>query len=225
MQSGATTKDFQSGIESPQPGPTTQIDSQADTQTTLPYPPISSAREMCGACGVRLTPDQRYCVECGQRRGPLRVPSLEQLAPRLEVAPVSHSQRKPRRWPVSATLIAGVGTLIVAMGVGVLIGRSSNSEKAVPPLQIVTVGGTSGGIGAGSTTTPSASTETTKATTPGTPDNSSKASPTSGVAKSSKSASKSSKPQSKVVKIGSKGSGAGYNKKHEFTGEFFGGEE
>jgi hypothetical protein len=37
------------------------------------------------------------------------------------------------------TVIAGVGVLLLAMGVGVLIGRAGNSKQTAPPAQVVTV--------------------------------------------------------------------------------------
>ena len=55
------------------------------------------------------------------------------------------------------TLIAGIGVLLLAMGVGVLIGRSgSSSAGSTPAPQVITVGGATG----------AASTATTPTTTP-----------------------------------------------------------
>jgi hypothetical protein len=42
------------------------------------------------------------------------------------------------------TLIAGVGVLLLAMGVGVLIGRSGPSGHSAPPAEVVTVAGAAG---------------------------------------------------------------------------------
>ena len=52
----------------------------------------------------------------------------------------------------NATLIAGVGTLLLAMGVGVLIGRTSNSSPARNAEPVITVN--SGGSGAAASGTP-----------------------------------------------------------------------
>ena len=57
------------------------------------------------------------------------------------------------RWGGGPALLAGVGVLLLAMGVGVLIGRSgSNTGKAaaVPPAQVITVD--QAGVGAGTET-------------------------------------------------------------------------
>ena len=175
---------------------------------------IASLREQCSACGAAMASDQRYCVECGQRRGPARVASLDGLAQRSQATPPT--QRPPRRarTSINSTLIAGIGTLLLAMGVGVLIGRSGNSTSAKAlPAQVVTVQG-SGTAGTGAT-----------ATTPQSP---TAANPTkssgSSAAKSVKSTSKApAAAPAKAVKVGSAGKGPGYQHGH-FTGNFFGGE-
>jgi hypothetical protein len=77
-----------------------------------------------------MAPDQRYCIACGERRtgGGLRDALPRTAAPAAAAAP------PPRRtsWihTPSGSLIAGVATLLLALGVGVLIGRSS--EKTAP---------------------------------------------------------------------------------------------
>lgn len=95
-----------------------------------------------------MVADQRYCLACGRRRGEPRLPfmdaaayieALDSPAPREAVAP------PPRRRRISpnAALIAGVGTLILAMGLGVMIGRSGGEATTAetPPVQVVRVGG------------------------------------------------------------------------------------
>jgi len=49
------------------------------------------------------------------------------------------------------TVIAGVGVLLLAMGVGVLIGRSGSSKQATVPAQVITVAGP---VSPGATTSP-----------------------------------------------------------------------
>ncbi len=41
-------------------------------------------------------------------------------------------------------VIAGIGVLLLAMGVGVLIGRAGNSSPKAGPAQVITIGGVSG---------------------------------------------------------------------------------
>ena len=89
-----------------------------------------------------MASDQRYCVICGERRGEPRFSTESLSTPKA--APASPPSRPPRSARSgAATLIAGVGTLLLAMGVGVLIGHNSNSNsptRAAAP-QVITVGG------------------------------------------------------------------------------------
>ncbi len=110
-----------------------------------------------------MAPDQRYCVNCGERRGRARF-SPATYAAQAE-PPASDSPVPPRhpRFSSAATLVAGVATLLIAMGVGVLIGHYSaggNSSNArTPAAQVITLGAgaaaanTTGSIAAGATST------------------------------------------------------------------------
>jgi hypothetical protein len=144
--------------------------------------------------------------------------------------PPPPSERKPQGITANAALIAGIGTLVLAIGVGVLIGRSGDNGSATAantPPQIIKVGG--GGGEEGATTEAEASTS-----------------------KKKKSGSKSKKPTTKKesqadkegeekadeilhtapgvdpVKSGTQvgdecdPSEAGCSKNHKFEGEFFG---
>jgi hypothetical protein len=108
--------------------------------------------DRCANCGSILASDQRYCLHCGQRRGKSRF-SLASMPGPVSAAPtttVSVPAEPPgRRGSSGATLIAGIATLILAMGVGVVIGQSSNSgantsTRAAAPTVIVNGGGGSG---------------------------------------------------------------------------------
>jgi hypothetical protein len=180
--------------------------------------PLPVARERCAMCGATLAADQRYCVECGQRCGPSRVPFTDGLAQRA-AAPSPEPRQQRGRPSVNATLIAGVGTLLLALGVGVLIGRlGDGSTTKSPAVQVVTVAGggagtTAGTAGSGSESQTSAA-GTAKAGTAATG-----AAAAAATAKAK--AAKPAVPPTKVVKVGSKGSGPGYQHGH-FTGNFFG---
>lgn len=83
-----------------------------------------------------MAADQRYCLECGQRRGDPRLPFMDAVVlmdavQRPQQTPPPPPKKK-RRSGVSpnAALIAGVGTLLLALGIGVLIGRSGHQEVA-----------------------------------------------------------------------------------------------
>ena len=114
---------------------------------------------------------------------------------------------------VTSTLIAIIGTLLLAMGVGVLIGRSSNNVKSVPA-QVVTVAGGGG----------TASTATTTAAPQSSSSGAAQAAKSSGASATSRTKSAAKTPAArapKVVTVGSPGKGPGYQHGH-FTGNFFG---
>jgi len=176
------------------------------------------AGDQCTSCGAPLAPDQRYCVRCGQRRGQSRLPVAQ---PTAAAAPVRES-RVPRL-SHNAALIAGVGTLLLAMGVGVLIGRSgekSPSAASAAP-QVITVGGAGGaantaaaGAGAGA----GAAKGKAKAKSTG-----KKATAAQAQSAANKIKGTSVKlPKKAVVTVGTPGTGPGYQH-GKFTGNFFGG--
>jgi hypothetical protein len=174
------------------------------------------AGDQCTSCGAPLAPDQRYCVRCGQRRGQSRLPVAQPVA---AAAPVRES-RMPRL-SHNAALIAGVGTLLLAMGVGVLIGRSGekspSSASAAP--QVITVGGAggtantaaAGGAAAGAKGKAKAKSTGKKATAAQAQSAANKIKGTSVKL-----------PKKAVVTVGTPGTGPGYQH-GKFTGNFFGG--
>jgi hypothetical protein len=127
--------------------------------------PSSSAGvvEPCAACGAPLADDQRYCLECGERRAPISSvllggpPSGDQSQAPPATPPPSISTAADSAGRGNAvTVIAGVGVLLLAMGVGVLIGRSSAPKQSAAPAQTISVTqpAAAGGAGAAATTTP-----------------------------------------------------------------------
>jgi hypothetical protein len=128
--------------------PTTTDDEEPATNELL----AGAVGDRCTNCQKPLASDQRYCVNCGNRRGKPRF-SFDSLAATAGAPP---AEPKPHRTRISAatTLVAGVATLLLAMGVGVLIGHNSNSPtRASAPAQIVTVGsgGATSGVAGGVT--------------------------------------------------------------------------
>jgi hypothetical protein len=180
--------------------------------------------------------DQRYCLECGRRRGEPRLPFMDAVVfmdamNSAAETPAPPTKEKKRRVSPNAALIAGVGTLLLALGIGVLIGRSGNhgSTTAAPPPQIVTVGGgeesTAKTSSKGSETVGGASTkgkskkqivEAKK-----------KAAETGEGAKDVLHAVPGANLPPPTIKVGGKCEKkvAGCNEKGEFDGSFFGGEE
>jgi hypothetical protein len=181
-----------------------------------PQPLAASAGDRCGSCGNSLAPDQRYCVECGERRGAARfAPPAPAAAARTE--PVRTGRRRQPAIGSGGTLIAGVATLLLAMGVGVLIGQSGNSTSSAsrtPPVQVVTVGG--GGVAATAGAAGAARHTASKASRSKSKSKSKSSSKTHAVAKP---AAKNLPPP--TVTVGAKGHGPGFQN-GKFTGHFFG---
>jgi len=102
----------------------------ADPRSDAPTQQISLAAvgDRCANCGNPLVSDQRYCINCGERRGKPRFTLADPPEQQTEAVRAAAS-RAPRRPRTSAgfNLIAGVATLLLAMGVGVLIGHNSSS--------------------------------------------------------------------------------------------------
>lgn len=110
----------------------------------------------CRVCGSALAEDQRYCLSCGERRAETRLPFLEILAgqrpePPQAAAPAtrrSSARERVERFSSNTAAIAGIGCLLLAVGVGVLIGQGSNdTAQSTPPPQVISVGGAGAATG------------------------------------------------------------------------------
>ena len=108
---------------------------------------------------------------------------------------------------VNNTLLAIIGTLLLALGVGVLIGRTSGGSSSKAPPVRVTVAGAAGGAG-------------TAAPQQGSGSNATAAAKAKHAAAHAAAAPK-HKVTLKVVKVGTPGKGPGYQHGH-VTGNFFG---
>jgi hypothetical protein len=125
--------------------------------------------DSCAQCKAPLADDQRYCLQCGEPRPHVSGPPSAKSAP--EKPPLSPPGFAAPEHPArtnSVALMAGVGVLLLAMGVGVLIGRAGAGSAKPPPAQVISVGGAVGAAGAATTTTttpeaPAAPTTTKKA--------------------------------------------------------------
>jgi hypothetical protein len=103
--------------------------------------------EPCPNCGAAMADDQRYCLECGQRRGDPRVDYRRMLRATPAPAPAPEATGALSRARAGWTLPVALGTiacLLLAMAIGVLIGRSGNGESgqaAAPATQVIRVSG------------------------------------------------------------------------------------
>ncbi len=217
-----TTDEFDSAGESTAPAEARKGPLAGTEETGTPLAaPLSISHEQCSACGATLAPDQRYCVECGQRCGAPRLPFTDRLAQGAQQQPSSRPRPARARASINNTVIAGIGTLLLAMGIGVLIGRTGNgssSKSGTPAVQVVTVPGTAAAAPSGESATSTSATSTTagKSSSKGA---SSGATTTKSTGAAPKKAA--APPAKAVVKVGSPGKGPGYQK-GKFTGNFFG---
>jgi hypothetical protein len=136
----------QVAVPTPPPAPTSPVG---------PSMAAFGGNESCPNCGARMAADQRYCLNCGHRRGDPRLPFMDAVvfmesmnAPggaggATPPPPPAQSGDGNNRWNANAALIAGVATLVLAIGVGFLIGRSGhdNSTQAAAPQVIKVEGG------------------------------------------------------------------------------------
>ncbi len=126
----------------------------AEPTTEVFTPVVGESGEPCAACGTPLAVDQRYCLECGTRRGEARVAYREHLSGGASTTaegpggagPPRRDWRAPSSWGwgANSAVITGVGCLLLAMGIGVLIGRSGNDtakQAAAPAPQVIRVNG------------------------------------------------------------------------------------
>ena len=128
--------------------PTAAFEQDSATQELLSGP----AADRCANCNAPLASDQRYCVGCGERRGKARF-SFEALTAPPAPAPAPARRRWIPHVSSSFSFITGVATLLLALGVGVLIGHSNNPKatQAAAPSQVIKIEGNLGNNGASNT--------------------------------------------------------------------------
>ena len=102
-----------------------------DNQTeTLGLPVIGQEGDTCEQCGSMLATDQRYCLNCGWRRGESRVDYEQRLNGGVQPAngavastPVSQNAQWTPAFAILAIALLGVMLLL-----GVLIGKKGNGD-------------------------------------------------------------------------------------------------
>jgi hypothetical protein len=120
--------------------------------------------ESCPNCNARMAADQRYCLNCGHRRGDPRLPFMDAVTFMESMSappgggtpppPAPSSGGGNSRMNANAALIAGVATLVLAVGLGFLLGHNSNNNNAPAAAaapQIIKVGGGGEESGGGET--------------------------------------------------------------------------
>jgi hypothetical protein len=194
--------------------------------TDLTAPLATANTDRCPNCGTHMAPDQRYCLNCGERRSG---GGLREALPRTQtVAPAAAAAAARPRMSPNTSLIAGVATLLIALGVGVLIGRTGDNggSKAAAP-QVVTVSGAAAGTAgaAGAANTTAATTGSSSKSSAAKKKAAAKKAKVTGAGSIDATAKKNGvKLPPKVVKVGQKcEKGAKGCQGGKFTGNFFGG--
>lgn len=122
---------------------------------------LGKAGEPCRECGAPLAPDQRYCLNCGKRRGESRIeyeghlpargaagangsdPAPVQTDAAGAVAPVEGKSSQRDYTPLAA--VGGIAVLGVMLLIGVLIGKGDGGTAATPAPVVVQPGEAGGG--------------------------------------------------------------------------------
>jgi hypothetical protein len=149
--------------------------SEPPTQPQQPPAVLPDASAACRACGAALAADQRYCLNCGERRGEPRVDfrkhgkggepamparangaapgggSPSSTAQPASAGPSGGEGRQRDYAPLAAA--GGIAVLGVMLLIGVLIGRGTGSgEGSSASPQVITVGAAEAGAEAGGAT-------------------------------------------------------------------------
>jgi hypothetical protein len=129
--------------------------------STSPFLPADDPRAgRCGQCGAPLAADQRYCLSCGARREHARLPFQDALAAPTYPAPgAPYAGAPPALWspppstgPTTTTMLAALACVLVAFGIGILVGDDGGSPQ---PLVV-------GGAAPAAAAAPTATTTTTE---------------------------------------------------------------
>ena len=125
--------------------------------------PAAASGDRCNNCGAPLAHDQQYCVECGEPRGQSTLPRSEPVTEVRTTRVRASSAPRPPRVSSGTTMVSFVGVLLLAIGLGVLIGRISNHSNtpkasAGAATQVISVEQPGAGSAAAPTTTTTAAT-------------------------------------------------------------------
>jgi hypothetical protein len=123
---------------------------------TPPPPGIGDPTPRCPNCGAALARDQRYCLNCGQRLTEPRVDFHQALGLQPSTPPPPPRKTSWTDRGAVLTLVA-IAAIVVALGVGIVIGRGKGGSNTAGRPTVVTV---AGGGAAAPTNTPAASTGT-----------------------------------------------------------------
>lgn len=122
------------------------VDGAARPAPLPPAPRLGDPGAPCAQCGAPLAVDQRYCLNCGLRRGDARVDYQQLLGERLPggdptlPAPMAAAAAAPNSGDRGARAItplhaaAGLGLLLLAVIAGSILGRDGAPAPAQNPI-------------------------------------------------------------------------------------------
>lgn len=133
--------------------------------------------DACTTCGSALSPDQRYCLSCGTRRSGANLHFQQILAAEAaaQAPAVSTAQAAGGAGAGGATTrssmpaLASIACLLLALGVGVLIGKSGSGSGSAGTTQAVTAAPLATDAAAAAAAESTAAKKTAKSTTSDTP--------------------------------------------------------
>ncbi|MGX6448844.1 hypothetical protein ACVU7I_12370 [Patulibacter sp. S7RM1-6] len=101
--------------------------------STSPFLPADDPRAgRCAACGAPMAADQRYCLSCGARRDHARLPFQDALVPAPAAAVPPALWYPPQGAGTSTTtILAALACVLLAFGVGVLVGGDGDDRPVV----------------------------------------------------------------------------------------------
>ena len=135
-----------------------------------PAIPSSGQSERCTGCGNSMAADQRYCLNCGKRRGTPRVEFEDYLngdkpgppePPRI-APPATPEDNRPEREVTPLMAAVGLAGLAAILIMGVLIGRTGDNGASTAP--VVAATGVPAATTAGTTTDGATTTATVEFT-------------------------------------------------------------
>ena len=129
--------------------------------TDVPILLPDSQTAACRRCSAPLAADQRYCLDCGARVATPRVPYLDVLAGGAGTPAAAPAPRRGHAFARQLDRVGGpmggAAVVLVALGVGFLLGQSSASTPAPQVVRpVVNVQNTGGGTAPASSDTTSA---------------------------------------------------------------------
>ena len=214
-------------------GTTTTRDKAKEAVPDAPTEPqllATALGDKCSNCGAPMAEDQRYCIECGTRRGKGRY-AMVSSGSSAPMAAGGYSLSRRSWLTANSSLLLGVAVLLIAMGVGVLIGRASNGSTPKAGSQVIKIEGSApAASSAPATTAPTTTTPSSNSTasSSGSKSNSASSKATSAISSAAHLSSKAKTiPKSLASSVAKTGSKCTTGEKGctggKFTGTFFGG--